>query len=152
MMTNGGRNCRMFYQSDATLKHMLQMLQRYFPLVPVINLQVATNTNTNTNTHKNTKKKTKKCWQEWFTIWKSRGKQPETLESNDYLGSVNLVLLSTLRFLQGMVVCRYICPEQWLAMGRSEMPLPQDYLIPPAWIISRSVPCPNTYFKQYAFH
>ena len=50
MITNGGRNCRMFYQSDATLKHMLQMLQRYFPLVPVINLQVATNTNTHTNT------------------------------------------------------------------------------------------------------
>ena len=59
MMTNGGRNCRMFYQSDATLKHMLQMLQRYFPLVPVINLQVATNKNTNirTNTHTNTKRR-----------------------------------------------------------------------------------------------
>ena len=148
MMTNGGRNCRMFYQSDATLKHMLQMLQRYFPLVPVINLQVATNT----NTHKNRNKRQKNVGKKWFKIWKSRGKQYETLKSNDYLGSVNLVLLSTLGLLQGMVVCRYICPEQWLAMGRSEMPLPQDYLIPPAWIISRSVPCPNTYFKQFVFH
>ena len=67
MMTNEGRNCRMFYPSDATLKHMLQMLQRYFPLVPVINLQVATNTNTNT------KKKTNEnvgeiYGKKWFAI------------------------------------------------------------------------------------
>ena len=57
MMTNGGRNCRMFYESDATLKHMLQMLQRYFPLVPVINLQVATNINKNTNQNTNTERR-----------------------------------------------------------------------------------------------
>ena len=49
MMTNEGRNCRVFYPSDATFKHMLQMMQRYFPLVPVINLQAATNTNKNKN-------------------------------------------------------------------------------------------------------
>ena len=57
MMTNEGRNCRMFYRSDATLKHMLQMLQRYFPLVPVINLQVATNINKNTNQNTNTERR-----------------------------------------------------------------------------------------------
>ena len=57
MMTNEGRNCRVFYPSDATLKHMLQMMQRYFPLVPVINLQVATNINKNTNQNTNTERR-----------------------------------------------------------------------------------------------
>ena len=59
----------MFYPSDATLKHMLQMMQKYFPLVPVINLQVATNTNTHTNTKKKTNKDIGKiCVKNWFTI------------------------------------------------------------------------------------
>ena len=56
-MTNEGRNCRVFYPSDATFKHMLQMMQRYFPLVPVINLQVATNINKNTNQNTNTERR-----------------------------------------------------------------------------------------------